>query len=229
MEGRLLVVDEDQGVRDRLGAALAMEGFEVVQARDAAGALRAVRDRVPELVLMAGRLPDGDGVDVMRRLRAEGTRGPIVLFGGRERVADRVACLEAGADDVLVTPVSVAEVVARVRALLRRRRDLPPPTVTRFADLSLDVATREVRRGGRSITLTRREFDLLAYLLANAGAALTRARILREAWGLEGSTSAVDVYVGYLRRKLEEGGAPRLVHTVRGVGYQLRTPPAATG
>lgn len=228
MEGRLLVVDDDPRVRAELSRALEYEGFDVAAASDASGALAAFRAAPPDLLLMEARLPDEDGLAVCRRLRDDGARVPILIVTGRDAVADRIAGLEAGADDYLVKPFSTAELIARVRALLRRRRDLSSVTTTRYADLNLDHATREVRRGGRPVALTRREFDLLALFMANPEVAMPRTRLVAEAWGGEPDppgTAAVDVYVGYLRRKLEERGEPRLLHTVRGVGYQLRLPP----
>jgi two-component system response regulator MprA len=230
MEGRLLVVDEDPRVRAELSRALEYEGFDVAAAADASGALAEFRAAPPDLLLMEARLPDEDGLEVCRRLRGDGARVPILIVTGRDAVADRIAGLEAGADDYLVKPFSTAELIARVRALLRRRRDLSSVTTTRYADLTLDHATREVRRGSRPVTLTRREFDLLALFMANPEVAMPRSRLVAEAWGGEPDppgTAAVDVYVGYLRRKLEARGEPRLLHTVRGVGYQLRTPPPA--
>jgi two-component system response regulator MprA len=229
MEGRLLVVDDDPRVRAELSRALEYEGFHVAAASDASGALAEFRAAPPDLLLMEARLPDEDGLEVCRRLRDDGARVPILIVTGRDAVADRIAGLEAGADDYLVKPFSTAELIARVRALLRRRRDLSFATTTRYADLILDHSTREVRRGSRPITLTRREFDLLALFMANPEVAMPRTRMVTEAWGdapddVPG-TATVDVYVGYLRRKLEEAGEARLLHTVRGVGYQLRLPP----
>jgi two-component system response regulator MprA len=146
------------------------------------------------------------------------------MLTARDTVSDRVAGFEAGADDYLVKPFSTAELIARVRALLRRARDRPPPSARRVGDLELDASTHEVRRGGRQVRLTRREFDLLALFLDHPGTVLARERLLTEAWGFHSpvETNAIDVYVGYLRRKLEEGGEPRVIHTVRGVGYVLR-------
>jgi two-component system response regulator MprA len=230
MEGRLLVVDDDPRIRAELSRALEYEGFDVAAASDASAALAEFRAAPPDLLLMEARLPDEDGLEVCRRLRGDGTRVPILIVTGRDAVADRIAGLEAGADDYIVKPFSTAELVARVRALLRRRRDLSA-TATRYADLTLDHSTREVRRGPRTVTLTRREFDLLALLMANPEVAMPRGRLVAEAWGGDpvAGTASVDVYVGYLRRKLEEAGEPRLIHTVRAVGYQLRRPPEDTG
>ena len=232
MEGRLLVVDDDPRVRAELSRALEYEGFVVAAASDASGALAEFRAAPPDLLVMEAHLPDEDGLAVCRRLRDDGARVPILIVTGRDDVADRIAGLEAGADDYLVKPFSTAELIARVRALLRRRRDLSSVTTTRYADLILDRSTREVRRRGRPVTLTRREFDLLALFMANPEVAMPRTRLVAEAWGGEPElpgTASVDVYVGYLRRKLEERGEERLLHTVRGVGYQLRLPPEPGG
>jgi two-component system response regulator MprA len=176
-------------------------------------------------------MPRVDGLEVCRRLRGSGDDLPILVLTARDAVSDRVAGLDAGADDYLPKPFALEELLARLRALLRRRQ--PTDTSThaepkQFADLELDVDTREVRRGERSIRLTRTEFALLDLLMANPRRVLTRARIFEEVWGYEFPTTgnALEVYIGYLRRKTEEGGEPRLIHTVRGVGYVLReTPP----
>ena len=224
MDGRLLVVEDDPQVRAMLTRALGYEGFEVSAAPNAGAAIAALRATPPDLMLLDLLLPDSDGVEVCRRLREAGERVPILMLTARDTVSDRVAGLEAGADDYLVKPFSTAELVARIRALLRRHRDRTPAATRRLGDLVLDSGTREVTRDGRSVHLTRREFDLLALLLDNAGAVMPRERLLTDAWGFESAveTNAVDVYVGYLRRKLEEGGEPRVIHTVRGVGYVLR-------
>ena len=224
MEGRLLVVEDDPQVRAMLTRALRYEGFEVAAASDGAEAMAALRSSRPDLLLLDLLLPDADGVELCGRLRDEGDIVPILMLTARDTVSDRVAGFEAGADDYLVKPFSTAELVARVRALLRRARDRPAPTTRRVGDLELDATTHEVRRGGRTLRLTRREFDLLALFLDHPGTVLARERLLTEAWGYHSpvETNAIDVYVGYLRRKLEEGGERRVIHTVRGVGYVLR-------
>jgi two-component system response regulator MprA len=232
MDGRLLVVEDDPQVRAMLTRALGYEGFEVAAAADAGSALAELRAARPDLMLLDLLLPDRDGVDVCRQLREAGDHVPILMLTARDTVSDRVAGLEAGADDYLVKPFSTAELVARIRALLRRHRDRTKAPERRLGGLVLDGATREVSRDGRRLRLTRREFDLLALFLDNPGAVLPRERLLTDAWGYESTveTNSVDVYVGYLRRKLEEDGEPRLIHTVRGVGYVLREarePPAA--
>ena len=224
MEGRLLVVEDDPQVRAMLTRALRYEGFEVAAACDGAEAMASLRAARPDLLLLDLLLPDADGVELCGRLRDEGDIVPILMLTARDTVSDRVAGFEAGADDYLVKPFSTAELVARVRALLRRARDRPAPTTRRVGDLELDATTHEVRRAGRTLRLTRREFDLLALFLDHPGTVLARERLLTEAWGYHSpvETNAIDVYVGYLRRKLEEGGEPRVIHTVRGVGYVLR-------
>ena len=224
MEGRLLVVEDDPQVLAMLTRALRYEGFEVAAASDGAEAMAALRSSRPDLLLLDLLLPDADGVELCGRLRDEGDIVPILMLTARDTVSDRVAGFEAGADDYLVKPFSTAELVARVRALLRRARDRPAPTTRRVGDLELDATTHEVRRSGRTLRLTRREFDLLALFLDHPGTVLARERLLTEAWGYHSpvETNAIDVYVGYLRRKLEEGGEPRVIHTVRGVGYVLR-------
>jgi two-component system response regulator MprA len=231
VEGRLLVVEDDPQVRVMLSRALGHEGFDVSAAPDAAGCMAELRAARPDLVLLDLLLPDLDGLELCRRLRRSGDRVPILMLTARDTISDRVDGLEAGADDYLVKPFSTAELVARVRALLRRARDRSPGTARRYGDLVLDFSTHEVRRGGRLLRLTRREFDLLALFLKNPGTVLPRDRLLTDAWGFQSAveTNAVDVYVGYLRRKLEGGGEPRLIHTVRGVGYVLREERGAQG
>ena len=224
MEGRLLVVEDDPQVRGMLVRALSYEGFEVEAAEDLAGAGAALRARPPDLVLLDLLLPDDDGLELCRRARAEGDTVPILIVTARDEISDRVEGLDAGADDYMVKPFSTAELIARVRSLLRRARGGPPDGPLRFADLTLDGEAREVVRAGHPIDLTRREFELLEQFLRNPERVLTRDELLAEAWGASANveTNAIDVYVGYLRRKLEEHGGPRLIWTVRGVGYVLR-------
>jgi two-component system, OmpR family, response regulator MprA len=224
MDGRLLVVEDDPQVRAMLARALGYEGFEVTTAATGEAAMAQMRAGGHELMLLDLLLPDDDGIDVCRRIRASGEHIPILMLTARDTVADRIEGLEAGADDYLVKPFSTAELVARVRALLRRARDRAPGPVRRFADVTLDASTHEVHRGDRPVALTRREFDLLMLFLDNPDTVMPRERLLADAWGFASSveTNSVDVYVGYLRRKLEEAGEPRLIHTVRGVGYVLR-------
>ncbi|HET6500016.1 MAG TPA: response regulator transcription factor [Amycolatopsis sp.] len=224
---RVLVVDDDSHVRDSLALSLEFEGYAVVTAGDGIAALRAAEAEKPDLMIMDVMMPGVDGLEACRRLRADGNRVPILMLTARDGLGDRVTGLDAGADDYLVKPFALEELLARVRALLRPARRLersqPSTGVLRFEDLELDPATREVFRAGRSISLTRTEFDLLALLMSAPRQVLTRAHLQREIWGHEPNTNNLDVYVGYLRRKTEAGGEPRLVHTVRGVGYVLKT------
>lgn len=203
---------------------LRYEGFEVVAANDVASAMAAVRHAPPDCMLLDLLLPDGDGVELCQKLRASGARYPILMLTARDGLSDRIQGLESGADDYVVKPFSTTELVARVRALLRRARSPKEKSALRFADVVLDPTSREVRRGERRLELTPREFDLLAFLLSRPRTALTRADVLTGAWdyGVAVETNAVEVYVGYLRRKLEEAGEPRLIWTLRGVGYVLR-------
>ena len=207
-----------------LARALGYEGFDVTTAATGEAAMAEMRAGSHELLLLDLLLPDDDGIEVCRRIRAAGEHIPILMLTARDTVSDRIEGLEAGADDYLVKPFSTAELVARVRALLRRARDRQPGPVRRFADVTLDASTHEVHRGERLVPLTRREFDLLTLFLDNPDTVMARERLLADAWGFASSveTNSVDVYVGYLRRKLEETGEPRLIHTVRGVGYVLR-------
>lgn len=228
MDGRLLVVEDDPQVRAMLVRSLGYEGFDVDSVEDVAGARGAVKRERPDLILLDLMLPDGDGMEVCSELRAAGDRVPIIMVTARDTVGERIVGLESGADDYIVKPFSTSELVARVRSLLRRIRSTPADGPMTFSDIAIDVATREATRGGDPIELTRREFDLLATLVEHAGTVLSRDRLLTDAWGYRNpvETNAVDVYVGYLRRKLEESGRPRLLHTVRGVGYVLREPRA---
>jgi two-component system, OmpR family, response regulator MprA len=221
---RLLVVDDEPAVREALRRAFALEGYAVELAGDGAAALQALdADAEPDAVVLDVLMPHVDGITVCRRLRERGSRVPVLMLTARETVGDRVAGLDAGADDYLVKPFALEELLARVRALLRRSAPQANDVLS-FADLELDVGTREVRRGDRQIELTRTEFHLLELLLRNPRQVLTRSLILERVWGYDfGPTSnSLDVYIGYLRRKTEAGGEPRLIHTVRGVGYALR-------
>jgi two-component system, OmpR family, response regulator MprA len=221
---RVLVVDDEPAVREAVARALSLDGFEVTAADDGLAALQVVQRERPELVVLDVLMPGLDGVAVCRRLRRDGDRTPVLMLTARDAVSDRVAGLDAGADDYLVKPFALEELLARVRALLRRTVNGDPHGVLRFADLSLDPATREVRRGTREVELTRTEFLLLELFLLNPRQVLPRSLIFDRVWGYDfGPTSnSLEVYVGYLRRKLEADGEDRLIHTIRGVGYALR-------
>ena len=222
----ILVVDDEPAVRDSLRRALELEGYEVELASDGEEALGLLSgDREPEAVILDILMPGIDGLEVCRRLRKSGNTLPVLMLTARAEVDSRVAGLDAGADDYLPKPFALAELLARLRALLRRVTT-ESTDVLRFADLELDPGTREVSRGGRPIELTRTEFSLLELFLRNPRQVLTRSVIFERVWGFDfGPTSnSLDVYIGYLRRKTEDGGAPRLIHTVRGVGYALRDP-----
>ncbi|HEY1971002.1 MAG TPA: response regulator transcription factor [Pseudonocardia sp.] len=230
---RILVVDDDRAVRESLRRSLAFNGYQVDLATDGQAALTAVTVARPDAMVLDVMMPRVDGLEVCRRLRGSGDDLPILVLTARDAVSDRVAGLDAGADDYLPKPFALEELLARLRALLRRRiPDLtggqPEEAPLVFADLSLSPETRDVRRGERDISLTRTEFSLLELLLTNPRRVLTRGRILEEVWGYDFPTTgnALEVYIGYLRRKTESGDEPRLIHTVRGVGYVLReTPP----
>lgn len=220
---RILVVDDDPGVRTAVGRALEFEGYDVEAAADGVVALDLVRSSEPDAVVLDLGMPRVDGLEVCRRLRAEGATLPILVLTARHQVTDRVAGLDAGADDYLVKPFALEELLARLRALLRRVGQ-DGSDVLRLGDLTLDPATRHVERGGTPIALTRTEFNLLELLLHNAGHVLTRDVIFERVWGydFDVSSNSLDVYVGYLRRKTEIDGQPRLIQTVRGVGYVAR-------
>ncbi len=222
---RVLVVDDEPAVRQALDRALRFEGYETEMADDGLGALSAIAERPADAVVLDVAMPRLDGLEVCRRLRAAGDPIPILLLTARVAVSERVAGLDAGADDYLVKPFALEELLARLRALLRRSGPADDE-VLRFADLSLDPATREVLRNGRRIELTRTEFLLLELLLRNARQVLPREVIFDRVWGYDfgANSNSLEVYVGYLRRKTEAGGESRLVHTVRGVGYVLREP-----
>jgi two-component system, OmpR family, response regulator MprA len=223
---RILVVEDERPVRDALARVLRTDGYEVDVAEDGGAALSVLAGSVPDAVVLDVVLPVVDGLELCRRLRAGGDRVPVLMVTARDSISDRVAGLDAGADDYLVKPFSIDELRARVRALLRRSGtgDAEP---LRFADLVLDPRAHLVHRGERRVELTITEFALLELLLRNVGQVLTRSVIFDRVWGYDfGPTSkALDVYVGYLRRKLEAGGEARIVHTVRGMGYVLREEP----
>jgi two-component system response regulator MprA len=222
---RILVVDDDPAVSGALQRALRLEGYEVTLAGDGPMALEEVAIRPPDAVVLDIGLPTIDGLDVCRRMRAAGDDTPVLMLTARDAIEDRVEGLDAGADDYLVKPFALAELLARLRALLRRRPEDPGETLE-FSDLRLDPVTREARRGDRTFMVTRIEFDLLELLLRHPRQVLTRELILDRVWGytFDSGTNSLAVYVGYLRRKTEESGEPRLIHTARGVGYVLREP-----
>jgi two-component system, OmpR family, response regulator MprA len=222
MNEHVLVVDDDPEIRDSLRRGLAVEGYAVSLAADGAEALDRARDRAPDLVVLDIMLPKLDGLEVCRRLRMAEESVPIVLLTARDAVPDRVAGLENGADDYLVKPFAFEELLARVRVQLRRRE--PAGRELRFADLRLDTAARGAQRGGRRIPLTATEYELLRLFLQHLREVLTRERIFERVWGydFDGESKVIEVYVRYLREKLEAAGEPRLIHTVRGAGYALR-------
>jgi two-component system response regulator MprA len=229
---RILVVDDDRAVRESLRRSLEFNGYQVELASDGAQALEAIIANRPDAMVLDVMMPRLDGLEVARRLRSTGDDLPILVLTARDTVSDRVSGLDAGADDYLPKPFALEELLARLRALLRRAipdgQNGQASEMLSFADLTLDPGTREVRRGGREISLTRTEFALLELFLSYPKHVLTRGRILEEVWGYDFPTSgnALEVYVGYLRRKTEAEAEPRLIHTVRGVGYVLReTPP----
>ena len=223
---RVLVVDDDRAVRDSLRRSLEFNGYEVALAGDGAEALASIARTPPDVVVLDVMMPRLDGIETTKALRSSGNDLPILVLTARDSVGDRVEGLDAGADDYLTKPFALDELLARLRALLRRVQPDgdEPAEVLAFSDLSLDLASREVRRGDRLIELTRTEFALLEMFLRRPRRVLERAFILEEVWGFDFPTTAnsLEVYVGYLRRKTEADGEPRLIHTVRGVGYVLK-------
>ena len=223
-EPLILVVDDERSVRQALERALRLEGFAVQTAAGGRAALDAVAARPPAAVVLDVTMPDLDGVSVVRRMRAGGVEVPVCILSARDDVDDRVAGLQAGADDYLVKPFAVAELCARLHALLRRngRHDAGAPLVA--GDVVVDARRRLASRDGRALDLTRREFELLEAFARHPGQVLSRDQLLSRVWGYttEVETNVVDVFVGYLRRKLEAGGEPRVLQTVRGVGWALR-------
>jgi two-component system, OmpR family, response regulator MprA len=224
---RLLIVEDDQGVRESLARALQYEGYDVGVAADGFAALERIRTEDHDAIILDVMMPGLDGLQVARKVRGDGVTTPILMLTARHEVSDRVAGLDAGADDYLVKPFALDELLARLRALLRRSGVSESVETLRVADLVLDPSARTVLRGDRRLDLTKTEFDLLELLVYNAGIVLTREVIFERIWGydFETSSNSLDVYIGYLRRKLEAAGEPRLVHTVRGVGYVARERP----
>ena len=230
MPVRILVVDDDRAVRESLRRSLTFNGYSVELAQDGVEALERISSDRPDAIVLDDMMPRLDGRGVCRQLRSSGDDLPVLMLTARDSIDERVAGLDAGADDYLPKPFALEELLARMRALLRRTgpADGAESAALTFSDLSLDPVTREVMRGERPISLTRTEFSLLEMLIHNPRRVLSRSRILEEVWGFDFPTSgnALEVYVGYLRRKTEAEGEPRLIHTVRGVGYVLReTPP----
>ena len=222
---RILVVDDDPKILSLMRRGLSFAGYTVDLAEDGETALSIARDQPPDLVVLDVLLPGIDGIEVCRRLRAGAPDLPILMLTAKDRVPDRVAGLDAGADDYLVKPFAFDELLARIRALLRRARpENGNGSVLRYADLTLDPATREVRRGQRRLDLTTKEYDLLEFFLRHPRQVISRDSIFEHVWGSDflGGSNLIDVHVMRLRDKLEANGEPRLIHTIRGVGYSLR-------
>jgi two-component system response regulator MprA len=222
---KILVVDDEPAVRESLRRALELEGYEIELAEDGSEALyRLEANGEPDAVILDVLMPGVDGLEVCKRLRRAGSRLPVLMLTARAEVEDRVAGLDAGADDYVTKPFALEELLARLRALLRRT-GTSNGEVLRFDDVALDPSTREVSRAGETIDLTRTEFSLLELFMLNPRQVLTRSVIFERVWGYDFgfSSNSLDVYIGYLRRKTEAGGRPRLIHTVRGVGYALRS------
>jgi DNA-binding response OmpR family regulator len=223
MSTKILVVEDEEKLAKFIQMELSYEGYEVSIANDGLSGLMSARDSQPDLVLLDWMMPGLTGIEVCRRLRATGAKMPIILLTAKDDIADRVTGLDAGADDYVVKPFSIEELLARVRAHLRRI-DPQDAELLQFDTLTLDRKTREVFRGERSIELTAKEFDLLDYLITNPRQVLTRDKILEEVWGYDfmGDSNIIEVYIRYLRLKLEAEGEKRLIQTVRGVGYVLK-------
>jgi len=221
---RILIVEDEEKLAKFVQLELGYEGYDVTVANDGLSGLMAARDSEPDLVLLDWMMPGLTGVEVCRRLRATGATMPVILLTAKDGIEDRVAGLDAGADDYVVKPFSIEELLARVRAHLRRNQP-EDPEAFQFADLTLNRKTREVKRGDRPIELTAKEFDLLDYLISHPKQVLTRDLILEEVWGYDfmGDSNIIEVYIRYLRLKLESENESRLIQTVRGVGYVMRS------
>lgn len=226
--GKLLVVDDEPFLRDAVAASLRFLGFETTTASNGTEALRAARRLPFDLVVLDVLLPDIDGFEIVRRLRQDGSKVPVIFLTARDTTADKVAGLTIGGDDYLTKPFGLDELAARIRTVLRRTRGEPGERVLTFADLTLDQDSYQVRRAGQPIDLSPTEFRLLRYLMLNPGRVLTRAQLLDHVWDYDfgGSDGVVSTYIAYLRRKLAEHG-PDLIRTQRGVGYTLQAPPPA--
>lgn len=230
VKAHILVIDDDRHISEVLRRALAYEGYTVDYAYRGNEGLQKTLEHPPDLIILDLMLPGMDGIEVCRRLRAAGNQVPILMLTAKDAIADRVAGLDTGADDYLVKPVELEELMARVRALLRRRN--PEQTeVVRFGDLELDTGTRVAHRGSRAIQLSTTEYELLQLFMRRPRQVLTRDIIMERVWGydFEGESNVLEVYIGYLRNKLESEGEPRLLHTIRGAGYVLREPESDAG
>ncbi|HEX6817459.1 MAG TPA: response regulator transcription factor [Ktedonobacterales bacterium] len=223
MKARVLVVDDDPRITNLVRRVLAYDGYNVVVAATGEEALSRSLEAPPDVIVLDVMLPGFDGLEVTRRLRSAGDKVPILLLTARDAIPDRVHGLEAGADDYLVKPFAPEELLARVKALLRRSQT-EHAEVLRYADVELDTGTRVAHRRGREIELSPTEYELLAFFMARPRQVLTRDIIMDRIWGLdfEGSSNVMEVYIGYLRSKLEAEGEPRLIHTIRGVGYVFK-------
>lgn len=223
MTAHILLVEDETKLAQFVEMELTHEGYQVTVANDGIGGLTAARESQPDLILLDWMLPGFSGVEVCRRLRATGDKVPVILLTAKDEISDRVEGLDAGADDYMVKPFSIEELLARVRAHLRRTQE-EDPDVLEFSNLSLNQRTREIFRGERAIELTAKEFDLLVYLMMHPRQVLTRDRILEQVWGYDfmGDSNIIEVYIRYLRLKLEESQEKRLIQTVRGVGYVMR-------
>ena len=219
---RVLVADDDEGVTSVVARTLTREGYDVRTASDGDGAVHAMREWAPDAIVLDVLMPGRDGIAVCRQVRSERPDIGILMLTAKDGAGDQIIGLDAGADDYLVKPFSLQVLAAHLRAVLRRRE--PSPEILRVADLELDVSSRTATRGARSIALTTTEFKMLLHLARDAGAVIPKAELTRRVWGydFEGNDNVCEVYVGYLRQKLEAGGEPRLIHTLRGAGYTLR-------